>query len=86
MTDARTAADEVRTAISDFLRSHTGVGTIDDSTDLLGAGRLDSLDFLQLVSLLEDRFAIEIDFSDVDPEQLTRVEGLVQLVVAARED
>jgi acetyltransferase-like isoleucine patch superfamily enzyme/acyl carrier protein len=38
--------------------------------DLLGEGALDSFGFLELVTMLEQRFSVTLDFEDVDPEQL----------------
>ena len=42
-----------------------------DDLDLLGEGVTDSLGLLELIGALEQRFAIEVDFEDLDPEELT---------------
>jgi acyl carrier protein len=53
-----------------------------DDFDLREAGVVDSLGFLELVTALEDQLAIELDFEELDPEQLTTVGPLVAHVAA----
>jgi acyl carrier protein len=43
---------------------------IDDSTDLLGSGIVDSFGVLELMTLVSDRFGVEDDWEDLDPEVL----------------
>jgi acyl carrier protein len=43
---------------------------IDDSTDLLGEGIVDSLGVLELMTVVADRFGVEDDWEDLDPELL----------------
>jgi len=43
---------------------------VDDDTDLLGAGIVDSLGVLELMTLVSDRFGIDDDWEDIDPEIL----------------
>jgi len=51
--------------------------------DLVSSGILDSLDFLELVSSLEGEFKIKVDFSVLDPEQFTTLDGLVAALEGA---
>jgi acyl carrier protein len=42
-----------------------------EDLDLLGQGVTDSLGILEMISDLEEQFGVEIDFEDLDPEDLT---------------
>ena len=50
---------------------------VPDDFDLREAGVVDSLGFLELVTALEDELGIELDFEDIEPDQLTTVGPLV---------
>jgi acyl carrier protein len=54
-----------------------------DSYDLLAEGVLDSLAILDLILSLEERFALEIDFDGIDPDDLTRIGPLSRYVADA---
>ena len=43
---------------------------LSDETDLFGAGVVDSLGVLELVALVSDRYGIDADWEDYDPEDL----------------
>ncbi len=49
--------------------------------DLLASAVLDSLAFVELVSHLEDKTGILIDFTDLDPSQVTTINGLVSYIL-----
>ena len=49
---------------------------ITPETDLLSAGVLDSLGFIELVAFLEETTGRQIDLTDIEPEQFTTVVGL----------
>ncbi len=55
---------------------------IPDDLDLRGAGAIDSLGFLELVTALEDRLGVDLDFAALDPERMTIVGPLVAHVAA----
>lgn len=44
---------------------------VPDNLDLLSAGVIDSLGLLELVTAIEERFRITVDFEDLDPDELT---------------
>ncbi len=44
-----------------------------DDFDLHESGVIDSLGILELISALEERFGLEIDYEELDPEELTKV-------------
>ena len=45
--------------------------TVGDDFDLLTSGVIDSFGILELISAVNERFGIEIDFEELDPEGLT---------------
>jgi acyl carrier protein len=47
--------------------------TIPDDFDLHKTGVIDSLGILELITGLEEQFGVEIDYEDLDPEELTIV-------------
>jgi acyl carrier protein len=54
----------------------------DDDIDLLQSGLIDSFDFLDLVSMLEEAADVSIDLADIDDEQLVTVRGVIQAALA----
>lgn len=46
---------------------------VQDDTDLLGGGVLDSLEVLELMAEVADRYGIEGDWEDYDPEEILLV-------------
>jgi acyl carrier protein len=58
---------------------------IDDETDLLLDGYIDSLGLLELTEALNGYVGFEIDFDALDPEEMTIVGPLCAFVVAATE-
>lgn len=56
---------------------------VPDNFDLLTEGVIDSLGILEMVSALEERFGLEVDFEDLDPDDLTKL-GPFSSYVATR--
>ena len=48
--------------------------------DLLRAGVIDSLGVLEMISAVEQRFNITVDFEPMDPAELTRLEKFSSFV------
>lgn len=61
---------------------------LDDDTDLIAAGLLDSLTTVKLVQFLEQEFGTKLDLSRITPASLRTVSALADLVgrSAVRED
>jgi acyl carrier protein len=55
------------------------VSSLIDDQNLLETGIIDSAQFLEMVTLLEEQFATEIDFLNVDPSELTTINGLLRV-------
>jgi acyl carrier protein len=60
-----------------------------DDFDLRAGGLIDSLGFIELIVAIEDEVGIELDFDDLDPEEITVLGPLARHVhaqaLAARE-
>jgi acyl carrier protein len=54
-----------------FKENGTAPDQVDDDFDLLKMGVIDSIGFISLISAVEDRFGVEIDFEDMDTDNLT---------------
>ena len=44
---------------------------VDDDLDLLTGGVIDSLGVVELISAIEQQLGVELDLTELDPEQLT---------------
>ncbi|MEF2230673.1 MAG: acyl carrier protein [Pseudodesulfovibrio sp.] len=51
---------------------------------LVRRGFLDSMEMLELVSVLEEKFDVEFDFSGEDPDKIMTMNGLVAYCQARR--
>ncbi len=58
---------------------------VDDSLNIIDRGVVDSLGFLELISRIEHRAGVELDLFDADPDLLTTVGGLIDLLAEAAE-
>lgn len=71
---------EMLALVKDWVRAHTraqdaGALPLADDTDLLAAGWLDSLGFVELLAYVEKTTGREVDLSDADPSEFTTVRG-----------
>jgi acyl carrier protein len=53
-----------------------------DDLDLIDAHVIDSFGMLEIIAAVEAHFGIEVDFDELDPEQLTAVGPFSQFVAA----
>lgn len=54
------------------------IHAIDENMNLLEAGIVDSVQFLEIVSLLEQEYKREIDFLSIDAAKMTSISGLIK--------
>jgi acyl carrier protein len=78
-------ADLARDAILDHVQEQLAAKGLTPSDvppayDLLLEGVIDSFGVVELILLLERRFAIEFDFDELDPDEITRVGALADYV------
>lgn len=53
---------------------------IDDGFNLVESGLLDSIAFLNLITTIEHQIGVELALFDVDPQKLTSLGGLLDLL------
>ena len=70
-------ASEVRAFVLD---RHDLDTDVPDDFDLRANGLIDSFGVLELIGALEERFGLELDFDELDPEDLTVVGPLSRYV------
>ena len=46
-------------------------------TDMFATDILDSLHFLKLITMLEDEFGLDIDFSEYEPDEFKTIQGFI---------
>ena len=74
---------DVRQDVREFLLSNFYVAdphTLVDDQSLLDQGVIDSTGMLELIFFLEQRFGIEVENSEMVPENLDTIEGIVAFV------
>ena len=86
MTGTREA--EVRAIIIDLVtpmveRAGRAAADLQDNTELLQSGLIDSFEFLDLITEIEQRAGVEIDLAALDDDDFTTIGGLVGYVLAA---
>ncbi len=58
---------------------------VPDDFDLIATGAIDSLGLLELITSIEDRFGVVVDFEALPPEQLTVVGPFCRYVADSAE-
>ena len=76
--------NHIEKIIVDYVQEKSQLGEADINTqsNMITTGLLDSIDFIALIMKLETELAIDIDFSDMDPETFTTIKGLSQFLHA----
>ena len=74
--------DQMRTFITQRLRMHGDFALPDNDEPLFSSGRLDSLDAVELVMVLEAEHGIDFAVIDFDLQRLDTVTAITELVAA----
>jgi acyl carrier protein len=76
----------IKSVIASILAARTTghLPELRDDFDLRGAGLIDSLGFVQLISDLESRLGYQVDLADLDPADLTKVGPLCRHIAWRR--
>jgi acyl carrier protein len=53
---------------------------ITDEFSLTGSGLFDSMDFMTLIVEVEEKFSVEVDFSEYEPQIFTTLGGFVRCI------
>ncbi len=69
---------EIEPKLSKF---HIRATEVKDNFDLLETGVLDSLDFLELIEILESKHKLKIDFSELIDPEISRFDVLIRGIV-----
>lgn len=82
---AHVSADEIR----DFMLARFepalitkgfGAKDIPDDFDLFTEGVIDSLGILEMITAIEERYSLKIDFEELDPDDFTRIGPLCRFI------
>lgn len=75
---------DITTSVTDWIRQNCARGgttiTVNPDTLLLAENLMDSLDFLNLVAFLEERYGVKIDSDELTPENFETPTAIVALV------
>ena len=76
----RVAADLEQKLIAWVNQHRRGAGgsELNNETDLLATGVLDSVGFVELLAHIEEETKVRVDVIEIDPTQLTTIAGLAQ--------
>ena len=66
----------IRNFVIEFLKERNDGLDISGNINIMSSGIIDSIGFLELLSAIEDKFKIEIDFSELDPDEFTYLDNL----------
>jgi acyl carrier protein len=72
--------DTIRRFIVDELNPNRSAISLSDDYPLLDQGVLDSLGLFQLVSFLEDEFAVEVQDEELVPQHFGTINSIAELV------
>ncbi|MFN8548648.1 MAG: acyl carrier protein [Candidatus Eisenbacteria bacterium] len=81
-------SSEVRQKVRDFLTSNFYVpdpNELPDDASLLDRGIIDSTGVLEVIGFLEDEFHLQVEDSEMIPENLDSVERIVRFVARKQE-
>lgn len=77
-------ASDIRELLRSFILSNFLPGeepeTLDDSTLLVSSGVITSLSLLELVTFIEDRFAVALEGDDLGIARMDSIDSMVELI------
>jgi acyl carrier protein len=73
-------AAELREFLRTIERPDRPLDGADGRTSLVAAGLIDSLAVLEIVAYLETRYGVDFAETGVDPEELSSIEGILDLI------
>lgn len=68
--------DDIRTFTHEVLRNKGESDEVGDGDALLTTGILDSMDVLEIISFLEERFGLDLADREFDPGAFDTIEGI----------
>jgi acyl carrier protein len=82
MTDSDSTKDAIRQFLLTSILEGVSADELEDDTELVTSGVLDSLSSLKLVSFLEEHFSIRVESHEVDAEYLNTLALIEKLVTS----
>jgi acyl carrier protein len=70
----------IRAFIIEKLAGRKGRKEIDDTSDLISSGVVDSLGLMQLIAFLEERLGIKVNDEDVTPDNFESVDAILSFL------
>lgn len=80
MADRSEHLRDLRAFLRTIERPEQPLDGVDEETSLVAAGLIDSLAVLEIVSYVETRYGFDFAESGVDPEELTSIRGILDLI------
>jgi len=84
MSDRLDRGREIRDFQVSIARPGVAVAAIDDQTNLIDAGVIDSLAVIEIILYLEESHGVDFGGGDVDPARLSSIASILDLVESAR--
>jgi acyl carrier protein len=83
MTKTRKTYKDLRVIAVNFIRPDLerhgmDAENLDDETDLLATGIIDSFGFLDLMSEIEEKSGLSIELEEIDPALMSKLSGLIR--------
>jgi acyl carrier protein len=78
--------DKLKTFITENFLPFSGLDSFEDADSLLENGIIDSTGVLELLEFLEEHFSLEVEDSEVVPENLDSVDNLIAFITRKSED
>jgi acyl carrier protein len=75
-----TKREQIREFLSGLLRSQSDTQPFDDSTSLLLSGRLSSLDLVEILAFLGEKFGFTVPPSQFDQSRFDSVDNILAMV------
>ena len=75
---------EILAYVEELAPGHVCAEPLDEKTDLIGAGILDSLNLVRLIGFVETRYGLTIADEDIGPDLFENVQSLVSYISANR--
>ena len=75
MSDVEADAELLISNVCTWVGERTGTA-VTPELDLLEAGVLDSLGFVELIAFIEEATGLQLDLLDIEPEEFATIQGL----------
>ena len=83
MTTIELARKELVVFLGTIVRPGQRIDDVDDNTNLIDAGLIDSLALVQIITYLEDNFGLSLNAGNVDPNDLGSIAGMLRAIELA---